>query len=182
MSRPGFMEGALTALVLAVAGAALAHVLPPLLGTAAAWRLVVVCLAGAYLGYLLCRSVEKTGRIVVPCLWIAATLLGWTLLEPASLTLLQIALVWLIRALYYHGGVLAALADLGLSGLALAVGLWALGTGSWLLGLWSFFLVQAFFTWIPSSRPSTPDTEPDAAFEQARDLAEAALRRLAAGR
>lgn len=178
MSRPGFMEGVWIALALAVSGAALIHLLQPLAGTSTALRLVVTALAGVYLGYLLHRSPAKTGRIVVPCVWAAVTVAGWASLGAVSLALLQIGLVGLIRALYYHGGLLAALADLSLSGLALAVGVWALGSGSWLLGLWSFFLVQALFTWIPSRRPFAAHDGPDDAFERARSLAEAALRRL----
>jgi hypothetical protein len=115
---------------------------------------------------------------------LAATIAGWALLPFPVFVLLQVGLVWLIRALYFHSGVLSALADLGLSVFALAAAAWALAGGSWLLALWSFFLVQALFPWIPSLTPRTdaPSRAHDDGFEEARELAEAALKRLASAR
>jgi hypothetical protein len=184
MSRPSFIEGVLVALALSAVGGIAAAALPTLFGAAIGSRLLVAALAAVYIGYLLRRSREKTGRMVVPCLWLTATVAGWALLPVTGFALLQVCLVWLIRALYFHGGVLAALADLGLSVFALAAAVWALGSGSWPLALWSFFLVQALFPWIPSLTPGAyPDSPTDNdCFEEARVLAEAALKRLASAR
>ena len=181
MSRPGFLEGALAALLLSLTGAAALAALVPLLGPPAAWRMVAAGLGAAYVVYLLCRSAEKTGRVVIPLSWLAATAAGWALPGLGAFLLLQITLIWLIRSLYYHSGVLAALADLVLTTLALLFGLWALRSGSWLLALWSFFLVQALFTWIRSPlapAPSDPSSDDDG-FDEAHAHAVAALERLA---
>ncbi len=181
MRRPGFLEGALAALLLAILGGAGAAVLIPLLGAALALPALVVLMAAVYLGYLLRRSRGKSGRVVVLCLWLMATLAGWTLLSLPAFVALQTGLVWLVRTLYFHGGVLASLADLGLSALALAAAAWAAGRGSGLLAVWAFFLVQALFVWIrsPAAAGAPPD---DHGFEAGRALARAALGRLAAGR
>ena len=183
MNRPSFIEGVVLALVMSIIGAVATATLPMLLG-AATGRLVVAALAAAYMTYLLRRSREKTGRVVVPCLWLAATLGAWALLPFPGFVLLQVGLVWLVRVMYFHSGALAALADLGLSVFALAAAVWALGSGSWLLAVWSFFLVQALFPWIPSptEAPGPEAHTFDDGFEEARELAEAALRRLATSR
>ena len=55
MSRPSFMEGVLLALLLAAAGAALLHGLPPLIGPATALRLVTAGLAGVLVPVLFDR-------------------------------------------------------------------------------------------------------------------------------
>lgn len=181
MNRPGFMENAALGLVLSVAGAASLTVLAPLTGVGASLKLVTAALAAAYMVHLLCRSPERTGRLVVPCLWALCTAAGWVLLTPAIFAIFQAVLVWLVRALYVHAGVLAALGDLLLTAVAVAAASWALGTGSVLLTLWSFFLVQALFTWIPSPRPRLHQGHPDDddGFADARVLARAALERLA---
>lgn len=182
MSRPGFIEGALAAGLLALGGAVAVTVLSPWLGGAQALRLALTCVAAAYLAYLLSRSRERTGRIVVPCLWLAATAIGWATLGLTAFVLLQTAMLWLVRALYHHGGALAALLDLALCAFALAAGAWAVGTGSWLLTLWCFFLVQALFTWIPDPRAAADAADTgidDHGFEEARELARSALERLA---
>ncbi len=182
MNRPSFLEGALVALLLAMVGGAATAVLIPLLGAALVCKALVATLAGVYLGYLLRSSREKTGRVVVPCLWLMATLAGCTLLSLPTFVVLQTGSVWLVRTLYFHGGVLASLTDLGLNAMALAAAAWALGRGSWLLAVWSFFLMQALFVWIRSPAAASADSPPDHGFEAARALAQTALERLATGR
>ena len=90
-----------------------------------------------------------------------------------------------MRSLYYHSSVIPALMDLGLSGLGLAAGIWALvQSGSFFLGFWCFFLVQALFVAIPNSmqrNSKEPEWGSDDAFHRAHRTAEAALRRLSAG-
>jgi hypothetical protein len=57
----------------------------------------------------------------------------------------------------------------------------AVQTGSLLLSLWSYFLVQALFTTIPTRASAGPaSTNEDDAFERAHRVAEAAVRRLSA--
>lgn len=185
MSKPRFFEGVALAVLLAVSGASLLTVLMPLLDSAIAWRLITAVLAATYLLYLLRRSAEPAGRLLIPGLWLLLTVGAWALLGPLGFLVLQTSALWLVRSLYFHASVLPALLDMALSALSLAAALWALGSGSWLLAVWSFFLVQACFVWIPTFRPTaSADAAPDGTtqFEMARALAQSALHRLASGR
>jgi len=80
--------------------------------------------------------------------------------------------------------VLSSLADLALTGISLAIAIWAwLTTRSLFLGFWSFFLVQALFVLIPrklarSHDSQTADSHSDDPFERAHRAAEMALRNL----
>ena len=179
MSRPGFIEGALVALAAAICAAIAGAMLPPLIGTAGALRVLVAGLVGAYLCYLIGRSRETSGRVVIPLLFLAASVAGWALPQTAFV-LMHVLLLSLVRSLYFHGGALAALADLGLSTLATAGAAWAMGTESWTLAAWTFFLIQALFPWIPCvTGPRQSEAPPDDRFEAARTMAQAALERLA---
>jgi hypothetical protein len=181
MMRPGFLEGALVALAASlIAGAlfaGLSLVLPPV----AALRWVVALTAFGYLIYLLDRSGAKIGRVSAVLAWVLASALALPLPLPAFV-LLQAGMAWLVRSLYFHGGLVAALADLGLALLGLAAGVWALTqSGSLFLAVWSLMLVQALFGLIPSDRGrggAAEAQDPDDAFDRAHRGAEAALRRL----
>lgn len=182
MKKPGFFEGAAFALAASLGGSVLHSALSPVLSGATAARLLVAGLGLAYVLYLLQRTPERVGRITALAGWTAAAALAWGLPVPLTLYLLiHLGLVWLIRSLYFHSSLVAALADLGLGGLALAAGIAALlHTGSLFLALWSVFLVQALWVAIPpriGARPRAPDTAEDD-FQQAHRTAEAALRRL----
>jgi hypothetical protein len=78
----------------------------------------------------------------------------------------------------------AALIDLGLSGLSLAAAIWAAHqSGSVFLTVWCFFLVQALFVHIPThigrrGEPDHEDLEGAHRFERAHHAAESALRKL----
>ena len=121
------------------------------------------------------------------------TVLAWTLVSGAALALpLPLApfvlvhggMVWLIRSLYFHAGLVAALADLGLALLGLSAAVWAATqTGSLALAAWSLFLVQALFGLIPSGLARTRRTRstgpsPTTPSNAAHRGAEAALRRI----
>jgi hypothetical protein len=98
--------------------------------------------------------------------------------------LVNAGMIWLVRVLYHHTSMLSAAADLGLTSLAVVFATWAAyRSGSAWLALWCFFLLQAFFVWLPAGdrrrwAPQLP-AEDGAAFERARRAAETALRRLA---
>ena len=97
---------------------------------------------------------------------------------------LHLGTLWLIRSLYFYSSALSALADLGLNGLGLAAGIWAIThTGSVLLGIWCFFLVQALFVVIPKSIQHKPGAtqashESEDRFQHAYRAAETAVRKL----
>lgn len=182
MRRPNFLEGAAVALIAALAGAltyaALAWALPA--GTAL--RLLVAGLGLGYLIYLLGRCPTRAGRLATLALWFAAAAVLWLLSPPLPLYVAgHLGLPWLARSLHYHSGPLAALADLGLTGLGLTAAVGAyLHTGSPFLALWSLFLVQALFVFIPE-RGAAPTGEVDR-FQRAFQTAEAAVRKLSATR
>lgn len=176
MRFPSFVEGVAVALVAAATAglglAALAWLLPA--GTAV--PALTSALAAAYLVYLLYRAPERIGRLVVLAVWCLVTALLWLSAAPASVHILvQAGLLSLIRALYFHAGPLGALADLGLTGLALTAALGAyLHTGSIVLAVWTLFLAQALFVLIPGrERRGATDADKDR-FERAYREAEAA--------
>lgn len=182
MKRPSFLEGALLALTAALVGtlayAALAWALPP----NTALRLVAAGLGIGYLLYLLGRSPERVGRVTIPSLWLILSALLWLLVPSLPLYLAaHLAMGWAARSLYFHQGLLGALADLGLIGFGLMAALGAyLHTGSLFLSLWCLFLVQALFVFIPS-RSSQRDDPFDAnedGFRRAHQAAQSALQRL----
>jgi hypothetical protein len=186
MTRPTFFEGVGVGLAASLSGAALFSALTSWFAPGLAMRLLIAALGIAYILYLLRRSRERVGRVVVIAVWlVAAGIIGF--LQPPLIlyVALHIGLIWLIRSLYFYHSALASLADLGLTGLALAAAVWALTTtASLLLGLWCFFLVQALFVSIPGNLPRKPLAVPSAAvgedrFQHAHRVAQAALRKLA---
>jgi RES domain-containing protein len=112
---------------------------------------LISILALGYLIYLLKRSNERTGRVVMVALWLIATL-ACLLLDTSLLgfLLVQAALIWVVRSLYVHASVLPALLDLGLVAIALVASAWAiLQTDSVITAIWCFFLTQSLFVLIP---------------------------------
>ena len=152
MKTPTVLEGVGIALAASVAGSVAYTALAAVAG-GGALRLVVAGLALGYVLYLLARSPGRVGRVTALGAWGAAALLVWLAAPPLALyLLLHLGGLWLLRSLFFHSSLFSAAADLGLSLLALAAGIWALAhTGSLLLGIWCFFLVQALFVAIPTS-------------------------------
>jgi len=184
VKRPGFFEGAVVALVATIAGGACYSALTTVFPSTGVLRLLIAALGLAYIVYLLRRNEERVGRITTIALWLLAAVALW-IFEPPSLLYLcgHLALVWLVRSLYFHSSLLAALADLGLVALGLAAAVWAARqSGSVALSLWCFFLVQALFVAIPARFPaeggSANDALPEDRFQRAHQTAEAALRSL----
>ena len=183
MTRPSFLEGAGLALVLAVAGGIAFVVLVPLFAGSVALKGIVAVATLTYLLYLLGRSGARAGRVTVVVAWAVTTVAAWWFAPSLLLYLMaQAGFVWLTRSLLFHGGVLAALADLGLTVLGMAAAGWALTrTGSVGAAIWCFFLVAALFIAIPARFPRRANTSdeitPDR-FQQAHRTAEAALREL----
>lgn len=185
MTSPGFLEGALVGLIAAVAGSVVHLALGFALPAGAALTLVIAGLGLGYGLYLLARSREHAGRVVIVTLWVTATALSWAVSPgPWTQLLVQSGLVWLVRSLYHQPTPLAALLDLALIAGGLAAALWAgVHTGSLLLALWCLFLVQALFGAIPDLLPvkaaaaTGSDLEPDP-FDIANRAAQSALSRL----
>jgi hypothetical protein len=184
MKRPSFLEGSALALAAAVAAGLGLPALSWLSSPGDALALLLAALSLAYLAYLLVRTPQRVGGPISLAVWLLLTGSLWLL--DASLptqVLAHLGLLSLLRALYFHSGPLGALADLGLTGLALTAALGAyLHTGSPFLTVWCLFLVLALWVLIPtrgSRRPQVPDDDP---FERAHRSAELALRKSAAPR
>lgn len=183
MNAPTLLRGVGVALVLSLVGAAVFALVQHLAGPATAVRLVITLTAGGYLFWLVPTSGVRIGRVTTSAAWISVSLALWFLAPSLTLYLLgHVVALWLVRSLYFHSGVLPALADLGLAGLAVGAALWAAGqSGSVFLATWSFYLAQAFFVLIPqtsspSESPATAESESN--FNRSQRMAEAALRRI----
>ena len=151
MKAPGLLEGLVVAIGASIGGGILTALLPVVSSEYTAIRILLSVLAIGYLLYLMKRSNERTGRIVMVALWLIATL--GSLLAGTSLlyfALIQVAAVWITRSLYFHASVLPALLDLALVCLGLVASVWAiLQTGSVMTAIWCFFLTQSLFVLIP---------------------------------
>lgn len=173
-----------------VAAAALAATLGPVVGQANAICVLIPAVGLAYVLYVLATSRERTGRVVVTIAWLAAALATWLLVPGVAGTLLaHVGLAWLVRSLYRYSSLLSALADLGLTAVAAAIGIWVHGfSGSLFLAGWCFFLAQALHVAIPETigrpRPATAAAGDvaDDRFASAHRQAQAALRRSSAAR
>jgi hypothetical protein len=179
---PSFLEGVLVALLAALGASIAWSVLELALPRNAALTLVVAGIGLGYSLYLLARSRERAGRIVMVIGWAVATGLAWSVApDPWTQILVQAALVWLIRSLYHRSSALGSLLDLALILLGLASALWAgAHSGSLLLAVWCLFLVQATFGAIPERIRSqgSKDPQPDP-FDLAGRAADSAIARLA---
>jgi hypothetical protein len=183
VSRGGFWRGAALGLVASTAGAVAFHACAPWLGSASAFRAVLLMLAAGAALYALVDAKARVGRVVAVVAW--GLLLAALLLVDPPLSLLLGTLVfglWLTRSLYRYQALWQAGADAALSLFALAAGVVALRhSQSVFLALWCFFLLQAATAWIPRTTASTPPPAGDR-YDQAQRSAEAALRRLASPR
>lgn len=182
MKTLNFWSGVLVALVASLLGSIGYFVLGNLFFADIGIRLVISGLAFAYGLCLLSCSQERTGRFTMLLLGSSGLIMLW--LYYPSLTwfvIWQVLAIWLLRAIYYHAGLLPALADLGLSLLSLTAACWALAyTGSLFLSLWCFFLTQALFVFIPTCSKLQSAASPDSAadFKRAYQTAEAAVHKL----
>lgn len=195
MKRPGFLHGVIVAAVLAFAASIVIAALTPFVGFGSVIRLVIPALGLAYLLYLLGQSTERLGRVTTISVWSALAIATWWMSPSLPLYLLiHVGAVWLVRSLYFYSGALPALADLGLTALSVAAGIWAVSrTGSAFLATWCFFLVQSLFVLIPASvsqwkknsltqyqgnQNQDNEEQHNQAFERARRQADQALRQL----
>lgn len=184
MKRPTFMEGTVVAAVASIPGAAIFGALTLTVAAGPVLRVIIAGLSLSYVIYLLNRSSEHVGKITVVTAWIALASMVWWLAPSMPLYLiLHVIVIWVIRSLYFHSGILASVADLTVNALALAAGAsCGIYTGSIFIGIWCFFLTQALFVFIPSwlgqldSGEANHSVRPDR-FEIAHRAAEGALRK-----
>lgn len=180
MSRPSFLEGVIVALAAAVGAAVGYSGLRLLLPASQTLTLVLAALGLGYLLYLLARSREPVGRVLLVLVWLAATGAALALVPgPLAQAATQLGLVWIGRIWCFQRTPLAALLDLGLILAGGLAALWAMvHTGGLFFAVWSLMLIQALFAAIPARPGHAPDlwplAEPDP-FDLARRAAETAL-------
>ncbi|WP_295387005.1 hypothetical protein [uncultured Thiodictyon sp.] len=185
MNRPTFLEGVLVALVAAVGAEVLDTGLRLALWPGPALRLTTAALGLGYILYLVSRSDERAGRVLLVLAWMPVTGTALALVPGVwSQVLVQLALVWLARVWCFHATPSAALLDLGLVLAGAATAVWAgVHSGSLFLALWCLFLVQALFGAIPArpghrtDRTMASDIPADP-FDLACRAAEGALHRI----
>ncbi len=188
MNRPGFLQGALLALGLALAGGAVWYGATLFAAGATVAEATVVLLSGIYVVYLLAQSRQSVGRLVTTAAWAAFSAVVW-FAEPdlLALVLAHTVFISIIRALYFHANLLGAAADLGLSVLAAGFAAWAgVHSGSVPLAVWCFFLTHAAFVFIPDTGVfgNREEHVPDhcgAAFDRAYRAGRSAARQLSGG-
>jgi hypothetical protein len=185
MTKPTFFEGVAVALIAGVIVSVTAYIATSVFVSSGLLRLVIAGISFAYICYLLARSGERVGRLTVVVSWLLITGVSWVV-APSLLiyAMLQLVMIWSVRSLYYCNGVLAALADMALTGFSVASAAWAWSaTHNVFLAAWCFFLTQALFVLIPSgvrgrNKARGAVSRNDDRFENAHHAAENALRKL----
>jgi hypothetical protein len=185
MKKPTILDGVTVAMIISLAAAAASLLLGGFVIYGLLFELLLYAATLAYLLYLLKRSKARIGRVLVIAAWAITSLTSWffdvVLLEQV---LIQAGMIWLVRSLYFHGSLFSAALDFGLVSAGLAASAWAMvNTGSLAAALWSFFLVQALFSWLPQlgreqSSNDLPGSTDPSHFQSAHRVAEAAVRKL----
>ncbi|MFK7795634.1 MAG: hypothetical protein AB8B89_09810 [Gammaproteobacteria bacterium] len=185
MKRPSFFEGAFIGIIASIFGSTIFTTFSWFISSANVMQFVITLISFAYLIYLLSRSQEKLGRIIVLACWCVVTGAAWLISLPLIMFILtQISMLWLIRSLYFYSSIVPALIDLSMTAISFSVAVATVfHTSSIFLGFWCFFLIQALFVFIPvriSKNPtsqSLTNTTTDN-FNKAHRSAEAALRKI----
>lgn len=186
-SKPSLTRELVFGFALSLVGAAFAASLTLALPASSVYRAVVAALGLAYVLQRLSVATDRVGRVVTVIVWCAAATVTWLIAPPfAMYVAVHVGLIWLVRTLYVHSDLRAAVADLGLSALSLVFAVWALRrTESFFLGSWCFFLIQAMHvaipTWLANRAPHAGAEDlPEDRFAEAHRSAQEALKRLAA--
>ena len=99
-----------------------------------------------YLVYLLKHATTSFGKVSVLTLYFLTHLVSFYVWPSLVIyCVMNVAFIWLVRAVYYHSNALLVLFDLCVCVLSLLVAFVVLlQSGSFFLSLWSFLLGQAF--------------------------------------
>lgn len=185
MKNTSFNEGVAIALVSSITVAALFSLISYLLLGGGAFKLLLAGIAFFYILYLLLRTKERTGRITVILIWFVSTLISLVFVQSLFLYVsIQLFMVWLLRSIYFYNSILSALIDLALTGMSVAVAIWAwFVSESMFLTIWCFFLIQALFVFIPKTfaakeKSESVTTNENDRFEYAYHTAEIAVEKL----
>lgn len=186
MKTATFFEGVFVALVLSFISSVVLFTLSSIFPINILIRIIITGITFAYILYLLSRSKERIGRIVVIIVWFISMTALWFSWPPITFFILaHLTAIWLIRSLYYYSSLFSAVGDLALNYFSVAVAFVVAGhTNSMFLTLWCFFLIQALFVMLPKSlKKKTTVKSPacfksDDEFQHAYRAAEAAVRTL----
>lgn len=185
MKAPGIIDGVIVAIIISLGAAAASLLLGGFVAYASLFQLLLFAATLTYLVYLLKRSNARIGRVVVVAGWGFTSLACWLFEMPLlEQVLIQAGIVWLVRSLYFHASMFAAVLDFGLVAAGLAASSWAMvNTGSLAGAMWSFFLVQALFCWIPTLAGKRPgdiysSRHDQSTFQSAHRIALDAVRKL----
>jgi len=185
MKTATFFEGVLLALIIGFISSLLLFTLSSFFPGNILIRGLISGISFAYIAYLLTRSNERVGRIIVMTVLLTSMTTMWFAWPPITLFILgHMIIIWLVRCLYFYSSFVSSLADLALNGSSLLITFVVAGhTSSLFLTLWCFFLIQALFVWIPKSiaKPISTATSPlhdEDNFQQSFRAAQAAVQQL----
>jgi len=185
MKTATFAEGIFFALITSLVSSVLLFSLSSLFSSSVLIHLIISGITLGYILYLLSRSKERIGRVIVVTTWFIGITCLWFAWPPITLFILgHVISIWLIRSLYFYSSLISSLMDLTLNSFSVAIAFAvASHTNSLFLTLWCFFLSQALFVMIPKSiSKSTTNTSKhfnnQDDFQQSFRAAEAAVRQL----
>ncbi len=189
MKRPTIIEGILVAALLAGLSIPLMFIARLLFWHPVGVKTTIACLGALYLMYLLGKTSSYTGKLVPAVVCLLALVLSVAGLMPLGVLLMAVGIVWLFRAFLAYSSIFPAILDAAICvasiGLALSV---FSSSFSFAAAVWTFFLVQALFTLIPTrfkKRDSSLGIEDSDAcavrFANAYNTAQQAVARMAEG-
>jgi hypothetical protein len=161
MNTPNFKEGLLIAFVLSFMGSVFFYGISWFVSSFNQIYFTASLLSFCYLTYLSMRSKVKTGRITALTIWMVITLSSWFMSVPISLfVLIQLAIIWMLRSLYFYSSLFSSIADLFLTAVSISAALWAgFHSGTLFLALWCLFLIQSLFVFIPAALNNKPSPD-----------------------
>ena len=185
MKTATFFEGVFIALIIGFISSVLLFTLSSFFPTNILIRGLISGISIAYIVYLLSRSNERLGRIIVMTILLISISTLWFAWPPITFFIFgHMTIIWLVRSLYFYSSLVSSLTDLALnfSSLFIAFAV-ANHTDSIFLTLWCFFLMQALFVLIPKSiqKPNSHSSislNNDEEFQHSFQAAQAAFQQL----
>ncbi len=185
MKTATFFEGVFIALLISFISSVLLFTLSSFFPANILIRGLISGISIAYIIYLLSRSHEQVGRIIVMIVLLISIITLWLTWPSITFFILgHMIIIWLVRCLYFYSSLVSSLADLALNGSSLFIALAvASHTDSLFLTLWCFFLIQALFVLIPKNIPkpnssSSISVNNEEEFQQSFRAAQAAVQQL----
>lgn len=156
MMRLSFSHSLVVAVIMTATAGVVYFPVAMVLGNGLAVRVVITLLSAAYGIYLLARSEERSGYLLLAMVWLLAVLATWFIFPKLAVYIaIHLGLMWLTRALYHCSGPIACGFDFVLHVFAYSATLWAaVTTNSIMAATWCLFLTLALFSFIPDASSS----------------------------